>query len=805
MKHPRDQTDSPSMKIWLLSSEFPHPQAGGIARYVDHIARAYVEAGMDCRVIGPTRESLETCIAEGGTPLTEPPREKEALPYQQHLFHARYQHLEKVDTEVDADEDPAYPYNLLNKDLALSYQMAQEVEALVKKEGPPDIIETQEYKALGSFLHLRRLLEPDFLAGVPLVVFLHTPDFLVEELNQEPRFKLPRYWTGRQERNLILGADALVSPSQLMADTLREKLESPDLAIKVIPLPHGPLSHYPPCPVDEADDRTLLFLGRLEPRKGVLQLLGTCENLWKRGIDFTLRMVGDSVYFHPKRRSMETFIRQKYGRWIDHGKLVLTGPMDSEGIQRELKNAGVVVLPSLWENFPNVCIEAMLAQRPVVASFQGGHAELLGSDGACGLLYDAEDGAACIKAVEESLNWSTGQRQQMGKAARQRVVERCAPHTVAQNRIAHLREVIKEFKTPENYPFPDPSARIGSVNQRIKPVPGQKDHVTVVIPFYNLGPFVEEAVDSALSSDFNDFDVLIINDGSTDEKSLSVLQNLEERRDSRIQVLHKENEGLSLARNYGAHKAKGEYLCFLDADDALLPGFLPRAVALFQRYPNVHIIASWARFFGAKKGIWASWNLEFPYLLAHNLIIPICMVRKDAFLSFGANKASMSYGLEDYEAWIGMVAEGCGGIAIPEVLTRYRVREDSMFQIINGDQFLYLYDVIVREHKALYQRHGSELFHLLNANGPSHLWAEPTSWVAPIDSLEAKARECVVAEQKKTETWWRKSVELQEEVTQARREAEKQWRQGCELRERLARLDKKAKAQAERIRELEGQ
>jgi glycogen synthase len=796
------------MKIWLLSSEFPHPQAGGIARYVDHMARALVEAGAEVLVIGPTRESLEKPLAEGGAPLPDRPQVSPEPPYRVHLFHANYHQLNGIDTTREPEEDPAFPFNVLNKDLALSFQIAEEVQRLAASEGLPDVIECQEYKALGAFIQLRRLTDQNYLPGVPLVVFLHTPDFLVEELNQEPRFKVPRYWVGRQERAVLFGADALVAPSKLIAETLRTKLATPELEIAVIPLPHAPVQAVPePAPTTPAvptgSSGRLLFVGRLEPRKGVLQLLRACERLWRRGLKFEMRLVGSSVYFHPKRCPLDVFIQRKYASWIESGHLVLTGALDTRAIQEELAHATAMVLPSLWENFPNVCMEAMLAGRPVIASCSGGHAELIGTDGQCGQLFDPLDEENFMAALQKALRWSPEERQGIGRAARQRVQEFCHPQKIARARLAHFQQVIQNYRAPALYPFPEPARRCGQVNQSLPGVAAEDTSVTIVIPFYNLGAFVEEAVDSALASKGCDFDVLLVDDGSTDEESLEVLEKLRQRGDPRLRIVHKENEGLARARNFGAQQARGAYVCFLDADDALQPEFLPRAVALFKRYQNVHIVASWARFFGAKRGLWVSWNLEFPYLLAHNLIIPICMVRKDAFLAFGTNKKSMTYGLEDYEGWIGMLAAGCGALAIPEPLTRYRVREASMFQVINGDQFLYLYDIIVREHPELYRRYGPELFHLLNANGPCHLWAEPTAWVAPIDNLEAFAAQGLVAERKKTELWWRKTVELQEELSAAHKETENQWREGCRLRERLAQLDTHARKQAARLRELE--
>jgi hypothetical protein len=78
---------------------------------------------------------------------------------------------------------------------------------------------------------------------------------------------------------------------------------------------------------------------------------------------------------------------------------------------------------------------------------------------------------------------------------------------------------------------------------------------------------------------------------------------------------------------------------------------------------------------------------------------------------------------------------GCGGVAIPETLARYRIRSDSMFKVIDPDKKLYLYDLITAGHPGLMARYGQELFNLQNANGPAYGWDQPTMFRAPQDRL----------------------------------------------------------------------
>lgn len=95
-------------------------------------------------------------------------------------------------------------------------------------------------------------------------------------------------------------------------------------------------------------------------------------------------------------------------------------------------------------------------------------------------------------------------------------------------------------------------------------------YFSIIIPLYNKEKFIEKTLESVLSQTYQDFEVIIINDGSTDSSVDKILTF----NDPRIQLIHQENQGVSSARNLGIKKAKGKYICFLDADDYWYPDFL---------------------------------------------------------------------------------------------------------------------------------------------------------------------------------------------------------------------------------------
>lgn len=106
--------------------------------------------------------------------------------------------------------------------------------------------------------------------------------------------------------------------------------------------------------------------------------------------------------------------------------------------------------------------------------------------------------------------------------------------------------------------------------------------ISVIIPLYNKAGSIAQALDSVLAQEYQDFEIVVVDDGSTDGGA-SVVENYG---DARIRLVRQENAGVSAARNSGIEEARGEYVTFLDADDVWMPGFLSEIVALQREFPQ---------------------------------------------------------------------------------------------------------------------------------------------------------------------------------------------------------------------------
>lgn len=105
-----------------------------------------------------------------------------------------------------------------------------------------------------------------------------------------------------------------------------------------------------------------------------------------------------------------------------------------------------------------------------------------------------------------------------------------------------------------------------------------KPFISVIIPAYNVAPYIEEAIDSVKHQTFKDWELIIIDDGSTDD-TLSIAQHKTEMlRAEKVKVIHQPNSGLSASRNQGIRYARGKYVCFLDADDTISSDALEKLV-----------------------------------------------------------------------------------------------------------------------------------------------------------------------------------------------------------------------------------
>lgn len=403
----------PPLGIALVSREYPPFFGGGIGTYARHIAPALAAAG--CRVHVITQAYDET--------------------------HGRFSR-----DVVEGGTLAVHRVPLIGSAACWTGAMARFAAAAARKvaelaeDGLIDVAEFAECEGAGVALASARAagLGGDGGVGVPVVVHLHTPTELLYAL----RSVAPGPMTGTfaayllAERASMLAADRLCAPSAFIADWAVGHYglgERP----RVIPYAIEGLPPTPPAPTH----RRVLYVGRIEPRKGVEPLIRAWPQVVERHPDWRLRMVGADTSTAPGGVSMRGYLTGLLPPQV-RDTVQFVGALPPQMLASEYAEAAVCTIPSLWENFPNTCIEAMSHARPVLVSDAGGMAEMIGDTDA-GVTFRSGDVADLARAMIALLSESDPALRHRGRIARERIAAMCDRTAVVSQRLDLYRETIE--------------------------------------------------------------------------------------------------------------------------------------------------------------------------------------------------------------------------------------------------------------------------------------------------------------------------------------------------------------------------
>lgn len=202
--------------------------------------------------------------------------------------------------------------------------------------------------------------------------------------------------------------------------------------------------------------------------------------------------------------------------------------------------------------------------------------------------------------------------------------------------------------------------------------------VSVVVPCYNLGRYLADAISSIKAQTYTDYEIIIVDDGSTDQATLDVLETF--KGVEGIQVYHIKNRRLPGARNYGIGKARGEYVTCLDADDMFAPNYLEKTIAVLNadKDKEYGLCTTWLKEFGDREDVWQTGEYNIPKLLMNNLVHAASVFRRSVWQDVGGYSEKMKHGYEDWEFWLRFAEKGYKWKVIQEPLFLYRIRSNSM-------------------------------------------------------------------------------------------------------------------------------
>jgi glycosyltransferase involved in cell wall biosynthesis len=199
--------------------------------------------------------------------------------------------------------------------------------------------------------------------------------------------------------------------------------------------------------------------------------------------------------------------------------------------------------------------------------------------------------------------------------------------------------------------------------------------VSIVIPCYNQACYLEEAVKSVLNSSYKDFEIIIVNDGSSDnteEVSLRLQKEI-----VGIRYFYQENKGPSSARNLGIKNSVGSIILPLDADDLISPLYIEEAVKVLENQKNVKVVYCEAEMFGEKTGKWIIPDFSINKLVRRNLIFSTAFYKKSDWERIGGYDEKMTWSLEDWDFWLSILKDGGEVVRLPMVGFFYRISKNT--------------------------------------------------------------------------------------------------------------------------------
>ncbi len=633
------------MRVCLVSRELAPFYGGGIGTYISMMAKAFVEAGHEVHVLTDTHQGL----------IQRAPALRPGVHFHQ---------VQMTEGLVAKDGWPCWP---------MRYAMAVYLKLLELHETHNfEYIEFPDWLGEGYFACRAKRTLGQFKDAV-LSVKLHTPFHEARWCNHDSWYDMERAYCDEMETSSMRQCDALLSPThsllKLVVDRLGPTTGRLDRTIRspfdqscIQELLEG--AHVDPAPDEQM---TVLYYGRMEYRKGVSLLIQAGQRLLERGLNVNFELIGSDTQSGPFSSSMlEHLQKEIQSPWQNRFVFHRNRPRNQLG--QAIKAATICCFPSIWENYPYVCLESMMMGACVVGSDAGGMGEII-IDGTSGLLFEATS----VDSLEATLFKALSDpelRAKCAEGAPKRVEQLCNPDRVVKDTLQAVEDARLQLRP----------VKISHVNAE----PQTDPTVSIIIPFYNLGAFLPDTLKSVRGQTWTDYEVIIIDDGSDDPASCELMECIQAH-DSDIRVVRQPNAGLGAARNRGLAEARGRYYLPLDADDLIDPTYLAKTVAVMQADEDLAYVTSLVRYFKDEPqdatGAWAPLGLIRHILPVANCGgVPACLFNLEKVQAVGGYDTVRS-GYEDWDLYCKLAQQCQSATVIPEFLFYYRVREDSMLRV----------------------------------------------------------------------------------------------------------------------------
>lgn len=525
------------------------------------------------------------------------------------------------------------------------------------------------------------------LRNARIIVKLHASNQWCREANRGWLGDADELLRDYYERYCFENADVQLSPSRYMLSYAQGIgwQARPDSRVLPYCFPRTTAGVAP----RDAPPRELVYFGRLEHRKGLKLFLEVAKSLPP---EVSFAFLGREVPIDgvmPAKLIKQALVGRQYAIHVN---------FDRDEALEYLRAAGrVAIVPSLNENFPFTVLECATNGIPFLASNVGGIPEIV-SDAElreC-VLFEPNPGAMAQR-IENYLKSDGASRRQYVE----RMLERCestrnhaavcqayaemlpkAKTELTDGTVGQMTGVDDLWERGDSH-----LAKRSAQHERVSDNSGLP-MVSVVVPYYNLGDYLPEALASLAAQEYPRTEVIVVDDGSTDEASQAVLQQMK-REYAHFRFLGQDNAGLGGARNAGLAVARGEFFLPFDADNIARPFMVSRFVRALQRNPNVAAVTCYHLAFTktaditARRFCYAYRPCGGPFVAAalRNVYGDANgMFRTAALRAIGGYETDRDTGYEDWELYVKLARTGHQIDVIPEYLFYYRHRATSMLR-----------------------------------------------------------------------------------------------------------------------------
>jgi len=665
------------MRHLIVSREYPpapYPP-GGIGTYVTTIARLLAEAGETVHVIAQQWS---------GAPLATETLVDGRLIVHRVPMDQPYDDSGRLAAEMEAvgplSRSP-YPQQ------AFAWQAALLAESLVEREGI-DVIEGQEWEAPLAYFQLRRALGLGPKQQPPCIVHLHSPTEHIFRYNEWSTARPDYLPTLRLEDYSIGAADGWLCPSRFLARDAERHYGLEDGAISVIPIPVGTT-----CQLDRDasvwKNGSVCFVGRLEPRKGVVEWVDAAVQVAAEVDDLQFDFVGADLVYMPGV-SVQRVMERRIPADMRH-RFHFRGSKSRAEVMAHLAQARIGVVPSRWENFPNSCIEMLASGVPVIASPNGGMREMI-EDGATGWVAPSATPAGLATALRRAVATSPAELASMGAAASNAVREMCDDAAIVARHLEVRRCVanggaVRSRHLPPSYPWSRIPRHCALAIPHVPSVPSvrsAREGVAVVVT-----ATIEDAMSSpgftpALA------DCLAHVDAQGIPAARRVLLGAATigRSPEGHALLCQASAGGWIFDDNPTHASDGTIgvvvqrlaeesdilaVAVIDAYDRIASTFVERAESVFRTHAEIGVVTSWA---DCGDG---TWNVEpcpaLPFQLLKNGADVAPVFRLEALAAAGGIRDTVDGSHQTWDATNALLAAGWKAVTYPERLVR-RVPHD---------------------------------------------------------------------------------------------------------------------------------